>query len=155
MRTRKNVFSRKKSQSLIFQVNISLYIWYITIYKNDTFQKKAREVSSKYHKIGRSIIKNRQASYETGEISNENAPIIERNASTIPTNMVTQTHVHGYGWPRTRVCVTKTMGSHTQSLGQPCPVWFNDFSWPLLVLFVRRVDSVKTYFIIYVDLPET
>ena len=40
------------------------------------FIKKAREVSSKYHKIGRSIIKNRQASYETGEISNENAPII-------------------------------------------------------------------------------
>ena len=25
------------------------------------------------------------------------------------------------------------------------PLWFNDFSWPLLVLFVRRVDSVKTY----------
>ena len=24
-------------------------------------------------------------------------------------------------------------------------LWFNDFSWPLLVLFVRRVDSVKTY----------
>lgn len=61
------------------------------------FIKKAREVSSKYHKIGRNIIKNRQASYETGEISNENAPIIERNASTMPTNMVTHTHVHGYG----------------------------------------------------------
>ena len=61
------------------------------------FIKKAREVSSKYHKIGRSIIKNRQASYETGEISNENAPIIERNASTMLTNMVTHTHVHGYG----------------------------------------------------------
>ena len=25
------------------------------------------------------------------------------------------------------------------------PLWFNDFSLPLLVLFVRRVDSVKTY----------
>ena len=25
------------------------------------------------------------------------------------------------------------------------PLWFNDFSCPLLVLFVRRVDSVKTY----------
>lgn len=24
-------------------------------------------------------------------------------------------------------------------------LWFNDFSCPLLVLFVRRVDSVKTY----------
>ena len=24
-------------------------------------------------------------------------------------------------------------------------LWFNDFSWPLIVLFVRRVDSVKTY----------
>ena len=61
------------------------------------FIKKAREVSSKYHKNGRSIINNRQVSYGTGEISNENAPIIERNASTMPTNMVTHTHVHGYG----------------------------------------------------------
>ena len=51
----------------------------------------------KPEKSHRSIIKNRQASYETGEISNENASIIERNASTMPTNMVTQTHVHGYG----------------------------------------------------------
>ena len=25
------------------------------------------------------------------------------------------------------------------------PLWFNDFSGALLVLFVRRVDSVKTY----------
>ena len=120
-RTRKNVFSRKKSQSLIFEENFSLYIWYITIYKNDTFLKIAREVSSKYHKIGRSIIKKPANIIQDKRNSIQNKRNIERNASTIPTNMVTHTHVHGYGWPRTRVCVTKTMGSHTQSLGQPCP----------------------------------
>ena len=68
-----------------------------------------------------------QASYKTGEISNENAPIIERNASTMPTNMVTHTHVHGYAWPKRWVSMPKALGNHAlhswakmpKALGKP------------------------------------
>ena len=169
------MFFLEKSLKVSFlHVNISLYIWYIIIYKNDTFQKKAREVSSKYHKIGRSIIKTgkhhtKQAKYRTKmhQSSNKMHQLYPRTWSLKPTYTGTDDHVHGYAWPKRWVAIPKALGSHTQSLGQPCPtqlgkdaqglgqawakaymtfpVWFNDFSWPLLVLFVRRVDSVKTY----------
>lgn len=114
-----NLFSRKKYQSLIFQENFSLYIWYITIYKNDTFLKIAREVSSKYHKIGRSIIKNRQTAYKTSEtayktseISNEMHQLCPRTWLLVPTYMGSHDHVHGYEWPKRWVSMPKALGNH-------------------------------------------
>lgn len=114
------MFFHEKSLKVSFsQVNISLYIWYLTIYKNDTFQKKAREVSSKYHKIGRSIIKNRQASYKTSEtayktseISNEMHQLCPRTWLLIPTYMGTDDHVRGYEWPKRGVSMPKALGNN-------------------------------------------
>ena len=70
---------------------------------NDTFLKIAREVSSKYHKIGRSIIKDRQKSYKTSEtayktseISNEMHQLCPRTWLLVPTYMGSHDHVHGY-----------------------------------------------------------
>ena len=60
------------------------------------FIKKAREVSSKYHKIGRSIIKKRQTSYKTSEISNEMHQLCPRTWLLVPTYMGSHDHVHGY-----------------------------------------------------------
>ena len=116
------MFFHEKSLKVSFsQVNISLYIWYLTIYKNDTFQKKAREVSSKYHKIGRSIIKNRQASYKTSEtayktseISNEMHQLCPRTWLLIPTYMGTDDHVRWYEWP-------KRGASMPYIVGHKCP----------------------------------
>ena len=51
------VFSRKKSQSLIFRLICYLYYWCTTHYKNDTFRFILHKVSSKYHYFCRSIIK--------------------------------------------------------------------------------------------------
>ena len=46
-------FVRKVS---LFRENNILNIWYIVTYKNETFEIFYRKVSSKYHKIARSII---------------------------------------------------------------------------------------------------
>ena len=113
------MFFSKKSQSLIFQVNISLYIWYISVYKNDTFLEKAREVSLKYHKIGRSIIKYRQTSYKTSEtayktseILNEMHQLCPRTWLIVPTYMGSHDHVRGYEWPKRWVSMPKALGNH-------------------------------------------
>ena len=66
------------------------------------FIKKAREVSSKYHKIGRSIITGKhhteQAKYRTKmhQSSNEMHQLCPRTWSLIPTYTGTDDHVHGY-----------------------------------------------------------
>ena len=51
------VFSRKKSQSLIFRLICHLYYWCTIHYKNDTFRFILQKISSKYHYFCRSIIK--------------------------------------------------------------------------------------------------
>ena len=51
------VFSGKSIKVSLFSANSLLNIWYIAIYANETFLIILQEVSSKYHKIGRSIIK--------------------------------------------------------------------------------------------------
>ena len=53
----KKVFSGKSIKVSLFSTNSLLNIWYIAIYANETFLIILQEVSSKYHKIGRSIIK--------------------------------------------------------------------------------------------------
>lgn len=50
------VFSEKSIKVSLFRENNILNIWYIETYKNDTFEIFYRKVSSKYHKIARSII---------------------------------------------------------------------------------------------------
>ena len=114
------MFFLEKSLKVSFlHVNISLYIWYIIIYKNDTFQKKAREVSSKYHKIGRSIIKTgkhhtKQAKYRTKmhQSSNKMHQLYPRTWSLKPTYTGTDDHVHGYAWPKRWVAIPKALGNH-------------------------------------------
>ena len=57
IRSRKKVFSRKKSQSLIFWQKNKTYIFNIQNFTtNETSLKRKGEVSSKYHKLGRSIM---------------------------------------------------------------------------------------------------
>ncbi len=50
------VFSEKSIKVSLFRENNILNIWYIAIYENETFEIFYRKVSSKYHKIARSII---------------------------------------------------------------------------------------------------
>lgn len=66
------------------------------------FRKSKRSIIE-YHKIGRSIIKTRQASYKTSEtayktseISNEMHQLCPRTWLLIPTYMGTDDHVRGY-----------------------------------------------------------
>ena len=54
--------------------------------------------------------------------------------------------------PVTRASVAHQVGIDSPCAGQPQPItrgneclWFNDFGWPLFILFIRRVDSVNTY----------
>ena len=110
-------FLEKKSQSLIFQENFSLYIWYISVYKNDTFPKIAREVLSKYHKTGRSIIKKRQTAYKTSEtayktseISNEMHQLCPRTWLLVPTYMGTSDQYDGYPCPKLWVTMPYIVG---------------------------------------------
>ena len=58
IRARINLFPRKKSQSLIFWQKNKTYIFNIQNFTmNETSLKMEGEVSSKYHKMGRSISK--------------------------------------------------------------------------------------------------
>ena len=50
------VFCEKSIKVSLFRENNIINIWYIAIYKNETFEIFYRKVSSKYHKIARSII---------------------------------------------------------------------------------------------------
>ena len=57
---------------------------------------------------------------------------------------------HVYSLRRSSLLITSVILVHY--VGHPCsstwdgkPLWFNDFRLPLLVLFIRRVGSVKTY----------
>ena len=50
------VFCEKSIKVSLFRENNILNIWYIATYKNETFEIFYRKVSSKYHKIARSII---------------------------------------------------------------------------------------------------
>ncbi len=59
-----------------------------------TFLKIAREVSSKYHKIGRSIIKHGKHHTKQAKQHTKQAKY-RTNASIMSTYVVTRTHVHG------------------------------------------------------------
>ena len=50
-------FFEKSLKVSLFSENNIINTWYIAIYKNETFDIFYRKVSSKYHKIARSIIK--------------------------------------------------------------------------------------------------
>ena len=50
-------FFVKKSQSIIFLEKNGVSVWYIIIYRNDTFLIILQKVSWKYHKCDRSIMK--------------------------------------------------------------------------------------------------
>lgn len=69
----------------------------------------------------------------------------QRFAQLCPTPWALMPKVVGYSYPsyRSRVPMFKVIRAHVR--GHYFSMWFNDFSCPLLVLFVRRVDSVKTY----------
>ena len=53
----KKFFARKSLKVSLFRENNIVNAWYIAIYTNETFLIILQEVSLKYHKSGRSIMK--------------------------------------------------------------------------------------------------
>ena len=155
VQVKKFFFVRKSLKVSFLRVDNDVIVWLIVRYKNETFLILLQEVSLKSH---RSII-----NYPFGEFMSRKAGIVVEKCLLFQLNkvhrLVSWCPLHGH-------LETMYWASREHVLGTGCPhhghrvpnvwdcfwaLWFNDFGWPLFILFIRRVDSVNTYFIKRVD----